>query len=121
MDLEDIGSSASTALLCHINRPSMNFKQPSHPHSGGDWFSPHNISVHGDNTPGFRRNRNVMVVRLKRKAATGPANEGIYCCLAEDRDLVNKTKCAGVYSKSGGTFMLATIFLVVYQVTEKLF
>ena len=59
-----------------------------------------------------------MVVRLRQTAATGPANEGIYCCLAEDSDGVNKTKCAGVYNNSGGIiFMIATIFLVVYQVT----
>ena len=114
--LEDIGSSDSTALLCHTNRPNINLIQPSNPHSGGNWFSPSNIRVDGKNTPGFRRNRDVMVVRLKQTAVTGPANEGIYCCLAEDRDGVNKTKCAGIYSNSGG-IMITTIFLVVYQVT----
>ena len=61
-----------------------------------------------------------MVVRLKQTAATGPANEGIYCCLAGDRDGVIRRKCAGVYNNSGGIFMMATIFLVVYQVTEKM-
>ena len=113
MALEDIGSSDSTALLCHTNRPNINLKKPSHPHSGGNWFSPSNIRVDGKNTPGFRRNRGVMVVRLKQTAETGPANEGIYCCSAKDSNGVNKTKCAGVYNKSGGIFIITTNFLVV--------
>ena len=96
LSVEDIGSSDSTALLCHINR------QPSYYslHSGGNWFTPNDVRINGDNTPGFTRNRGPMVVRLR--ASAGLADEGIYCCFATDRDSVMQRMCAGIYKNSGG-------------------
>ena len=67
----DIGSTDDTALLCHTNEPSRR-------DSEGDWFAPNGTKV-GTYTdsiprdvPGFGRNRDPHVVRLKRSSDGTP-------------------------------------------------
>ena len=68
VEISDIGSSDTTALLCHTNRPASGGTN-----SGGDWFTPDGIRV-GDpgstDVPGFERNRGPMVVRLRRSVSS---------------------------------------------------
>ena len=74
MEISDVGSTDDFALLCHTNFPP----PPGSPHSGGDWFAPGGTRVDGTAVPGVTRNRDPMVVRLKRASGTPP--EGIYEC-----------------------------------------
>ena len=100
----DIGSTDSTALLCHTNRTATLGppENPENQHSGGDWFAPDGTRVDGTDVPGFRRKRGRMVVRLLRNTATDPPAEGIYDCVVEDDTLTPQTVYVGLYNSGGG-------------------
>ena len=89
MTIGKIGSTDDTALLCHTNNPP----SPGNVTSGGDWFGPNGTRVLGEHehgVPGFVRNRDPYVVRLKRsKSMIQP--EGVYKCVIQDDTLVNQT------------------------------
>ena len=100
VEISDIGSSDTTALLCHTNRhPS-----PGRYISGGDWFVPDGTrvgSIGSTDVPGFERNRGPMVVRLRRNSNTAP-DEGIYQCSVHDAAETHKRAYVGLYSTGGG-------------------
>ena len=104
-----IGSTNDTALICHTNRPT------SGANSGGDWFGPNGMVVGGltNNVPGFRRNRNPMIVRLYRNTATDPPLEGIFHCEVEDDTFTQQTVYVGLYNSGGGMNLLPTGYLAV--------
>ena len=97
--ITDIGSTDNASLICHTNRPAT----LSNPHSGGDWFAPDETRVNKDAVPGFRRNRDLMIVRLLRNTATDLPSEGIYHCLVEDDTFTKQTVYVGLYNTGGGT------------------
>ena len=74
VDINDIGSTGDTALLCKTNRP------PFGPTFGGHWFAPDGTRLGGADVPEFTRNRGRMVVRLKRSPYGGVPAEGVYQC-----------------------------------------
>ena len=97
--MDDIGSTDDTALLCHTNEPSRH-------DSEGDWFAPSGTKV-GNYTdsiprdvPGFGRNRDPHVVRLKR-SSDGTPPEGVYKCVVNDTTDINQTVYVGIYSLNG--------------------
>ena len=97
--ISDIGSTDDTALICHTNRPAT---VSNNANSGGDWFAPDGTRVNNNDVPGFRRNRDPMIVRLFRNTATDPPSEGIYHCLVEDDTLTEQTVYVGLYNSKGG-------------------
>ena len=99
--ISDIGSTDDTALICHTNRPAT---LNNNAHSGGDWFAPDNKRVDGNAVPGFRRNRDPMMVRLIRNTATDPPSEGVYHCLVEDNMLTAHTVHVGLFNSRGGIY-----------------
>ena len=99
--ISDIGSTDNTALLCHTNKPAT-LGTTARPHSGGDWFAPDQSEVSGTVVPGFRRNRDPMVVRLLRNTATVAPAEGIYDCVIEDYIFLTQTVYVGLYNSGGG-------------------
>ena len=101
--ISDIGSTDDTALICHTDRPPTN----NRPHSGGDWVSPDNNRVDGNDVPGFRRNRGPMMVRLLRNSntATDPPSDGIYQCLVEDNTRSIQVVYVGLYHTGGGIIL----------------
>ena len=102
MVISDIGSTTSTALLCHTNRPTY----PYSPHSGGDWYASNGERVGSIGTtdvPGFERNRGPMVVRLLRNTGTGTPPQGIYQCLIMDADGNYSIVRVGLYNDGEGT------------------
>ena len=68
--------------------------------SGGDWYGPGGTRVDGNDVPGITRNRDPMVVRLKR--TTGTAPEGIYRCSVEDAASTLQTVYVGLYNTGRG-------------------
>ena len=93
----DIGSTEDTALICNTNRPAT-LGTNSHPHSGGDWFTPNSLTVNYNvNAPGFRRNRGPMIVRLITQS-TGTEPDGIYHCVVEDDTFTQQSVYVGLYS-----------------------
>ena len=94
--ISDIGFSDNTALLCNTNCPA------SGDNSGGDWLAPDQTRLAGTDVPGFRRNRDPMVVRLLRNTATDPPAEGIYHCVIEDDTLTAQAVHVGLYNSGGG-------------------
>ena len=98
VETSDIGSSDSTALLCHTNRPA------SGANSGGDWFAPVGTRVRGTDVPGFERNRSPMVVRLRRSTSGSAPNEGIYQCTMNEQGAIDPTRLyVGLYNDGRGT------------------
>ena len=100
MDIRHIGSTDNTALLCITNRPPPSGSAIS----GGDWFAPDGTRVGGTDSydvPGFGRNRDPMVVRLKRNVGTGPAAEGLHYCVVLDNTQTNQTVYVGLYNGGG--------------------
>ena len=102
VEISDIGSSDTTALLCHTNRPA------SGANSGGDWFAPDGTRVGGPGStdvPGFGRNRGPMVVRLRRSNSGSPV-QGIYQCTIYEDTLISPTKYyVGLYNTGGGSYI----------------
>ena len=95
MVIDDIGSTESTALLCHTNRPP----PFGSVHSGGDWFAPDETRVNQNDVPGFTRVRGSMVVRLTQ--STGDPAQGIYRCEVNDNTETKRTVYVGLYSDGG--------------------
>ena len=119
VEISDIGSSDTTALLCHTNRPA------SGANSGGDWFAPDGTRVGGPGStdvPGFERNRGPMVVRLRRSTSTTP-DEGMYYCTVYDITGTLQTVYVGLYNTGRGitkkdclaSLTSCTIFLLYPQ------
>ena len=103
--ISDIGSIGDTALICHTNRPATITDIAGYNNSGGDWFAPNGMPVGGiyaRSVPGFRRNRDPMMVRLLRNTGTDTPSEGIYHCLVEDDTLTEQTVYVGLYNSGGG-------------------
>ena len=96
VEIGDIGSNDDSALLCHTNFPP----PPGSPTSGGDWFAPDGTRVDGTAVPGVTRNRDPMVVRLKR--ASGDPPEGIYRCTIEDATSTVQMVYVGLYNTGKG-------------------
>ena len=100
--ISGIGSTVSTALLCHTNRPAT---FDNNRHSEGNWFAPDGTRVghiRSTDVPGYMRNRGSMVVRLLRNTDTDPPAEGIYRCVIEDATLQEWTVYVGLYKNGGG-------------------
>ena len=95
--ISDIGYTDDTALLCITNHPPPTNSTTS----GGNWFVPNGTRVPNEGVPGFVRNRDPMVVRLKRNTATGTAAEGIYDCGVKDNTESNRTVYVGLYNEGG--------------------
>ena len=98
--INDIGSSDTTALFCHTNRPP----PPGSAHSGGDWFAPDGdrVGAADSDVPGFERNRGPMVVRLRSSSGSAP-DEGIYQCVIYEQGVIDTTKVyAGLYNSGRG-------------------
>ena len=88
VNISDIGSTTDTALLCYTNLPP----PPGEADSGGDWFAPDGM-VLGESS---EIERGPMVVKLR----SVHNNEGIYKCVVQDRNMINKTVYVGLYSSS---------------------
>ena len=97
VEISDIGFTDDSALLCHTNRPP----PPGSANSGGDWFAPNGDRV-GSNppVPGFTRNRDSMVLRLKRTSGDPP--EGIYRCSLLDNTSEVIHLYVGLYNSGQG-------------------
>ena len=93
VEISRIGSTDDSALLCHTNRP------PDGAHSGGDWLAPDGNRVFDTDVPGVTRNRDPMVVRLRRTSGDPP--EGIYQCTIDDA-LTPQIVHVGLYNTGGG-------------------
>ena len=116
VEISDIGSSDTTALLCHTNRPP----PPGSATSGGDWFAPDGTRVGGEGSadvPGFGRNRGPMVVRLRRRTSGSAPVEGIYRCTISDASETYQTAYVGLYTTGGG--MSIVIILKDYFTATK--
>ena len=99
VNISDIGSSDTTALLCHTNRPP----HPGSVTSGGDWFAPDGYrvgNIASTDVP-FLRNRGPMVVRLRRNNDSDP-DDGIYQCSVNDATETTQSVYVGLYSTGGG-------------------
>ena len=97
VEISGIGFTDASALLCHTNIPP----PPGSPTSGGDWWAPNGTRVSGTAVPGFTRNRDPMVVRLKRSTGGTPA-EGIYRCTINDAASTPQMVYVGLYTTGGG-------------------
>ena len=98
VEISDIGSSDTTALLCHTNRPA---------DIGGHWFAPDGDRV-GEvgsigGVPGFQRSRDPMLVRLRRNSGT--PDEGIYWCGVNDATDTPQTVYVGLYNSGRGMYI----------------
>ena len=101
VEISDIGSSDTTALLCHTNRPP----PPWSAISGGNWFAPDGTRIGGigsTDVPGFVRNRGPMVVRLRRRTSGSAPDDGIYQCLVNDATETIQSVHVGLYITGGG-------------------
>ena len=96
VDISDIGSTGSTALLCHTNYIRTGT------HSGGDWFTPNGTRINEDDVKGLTRNRGSKVVRLKK--TTGLPPEGMYWCSIEDASSTMQTIFVGLYNHGRGMY-----------------
>ena len=103
MNISDIGSPDDTALLCITDLPP----STGSTNSGGNWFAPDGTRV-GDagynDVQGFVRNRDPMVVRLKRNTATDPPAEGMYYCEVMDNTETEQRVYVGIYHNGGGMY-----------------
>ena len=72
--ISDIGFNDNDALLCVTNHPGTP--------TLGNWYAPDGTRVYRTDVPGVIRNRDPMVVRLRRTSGTAP--EGMYGCLIAD-------------------------------------
>ena len=103
VEISDIGiSDDDTALLCHTNRPP----PPGSAQSGGDWHAPDGTEVGSfgsTDIPGFRRDRDPMLVRLIR--TSGTPDEGIYQCDVTDVTETPQTVYVGLYNTGGGMYI----------------
>ena len=114
--ISGIGTTDDTALLCNTNyRPS---DDSGDVFSGGNWYAPDNTRV-GDivsnDVPGFRRNRNLGVLRLIRNASSNPA-EGIYHSEIQDNTNTVQIFYVGLYNNGeGGSFYVYRLMFTSYN------
>ena len=94
MDIDDIGSTDDTALLCHTNSPL---------HPDGDWLAPNGTRVDGIAVEGLTRNLGSMVLTLKR--TTGNPPEGIYLCFLKDNTSIFQSTYVGLYYSARGSYI----------------
>ena len=73
MEIGDIGTTNSEALICHTDRPASN----GNANPEGGWFAPDG----DDSVPGFRINKAHMIIRLL--SGSGTPAQGIYHCSIE--------------------------------------
>ena len=100
--ISDIGSTASTGLICNTDRPAT----VDNRHSGGEWFAPDTTRVNSNAVPGFIRNRGPMEMRLFRSTTDSrPPAEGIYHCEIQDATFTKQTVYVGLYNSGGGAYM----------------
>ena len=101
VEISNIGSNDTTALLCHTNRPPPDGSA----NSGGNCFATDGDRV-GDpgstNVPGFERTRVPMLVGLRRNS--GAPDEGIYHCEVNDAAVTPETVYVGLYNTGEGIF-----------------
>ena len=90
VEIDDIGSTDDTALLCHTNRPP---PTPGCANSGGDWFAPDRTRVYSTYVPGIIRVRGPMV---------GDPREGIYRCSLLDNTSTVIHLYVGLYNSGQG-------------------
>ena len=70
--------------------------------SGGECFAPSSDIILRNNIPGLKRNRDPMILRLIRNAATGLPPEGIYTCVIKDDTFAEHTVYVGIYNRQEG-------------------
>ena len=58
--------------------------------------------VGSTDVPGFERNRDAMVLRLRRMTTGTAADEGIYWCSVNDDEEIYHTIYVGLYNTGGG-------------------
>ena len=95
VDISDIGSSNTDALLCNTDGSS----------SEGNWHAPDGTTVGNLGTtavPGFERNRGSMVVRLRK--TSGAPDEGIYWCRVMDATTIFQIEYVGLYNTGRGIY-----------------
>ena len=112
VEISDIGSSDTTALLCHTNRPV----PAGSTHSGGDWFTPDRDRVEtlgSTALPGFEMNRGPMLVKLKR--TSGTPDEGIYHCDVNDAAETPQTVYVGLYNTGAGMYIVTSLLCHTYH------
>ena len=108
VNISDIGSSDTTALLCHTNKPAHYGGN-----SGGDWFAPDGTRVGGigsTDVPGFERNRGPTVVRLRRRTSGSAPDEGIYQCRINDATDASQIEYVGLYNEGGGKYVTIMVY-----------
>ena len=111
VEISDIGSSDTDALLCHTNRPP----PIGDVSSGGHWFAPDGDRVGNIGSPGFGRNKAPMLVRLRRTTGTA-ADEGIYRCDVNDATETSQSVYVGLYSTGRGMYVhTATLLGLTYH------
>ena len=106
VDINSIGNTDKSGLLCHTNRPS----SPSYRNSGGDWFGPDKARI--SRVLGFETNKGPMVVRLLRN--TGIPVEGIYSCVIPDKTGTMQTIFVGLYNDAGIHFNVTSLSLYIH-------
>ena len=112
--INGIGTTDDTALLCNTNYRPLNSGVVF---SGGNWYAPDNTRV-GDivsnDVPGFRRNRNLGVLRLIRNASSNPA-EGIYHSEIQDNTNIVHILYVGLYNNGGGGSFYVDFMFTCYN------
>ena len=104
VEIGNIGSSNTDALLCHTVGSS----------SGGGWFAPDGTKVGGigsTDVAGFERNRGPLVVRLRK--TSGTSDEGIYRCTVRNAADTFQSVYVGLYNMGdmgGGCTYNGTVF-----------
>ena len=94
MEIGDIGSTNTDALICHTDRPASN----GNTNPEGDWFAPDGDS----NVPGFMVKKAPMIIRLL--SGSGAPAQGIYHCSIEvqsDHGMLQSVY-VGLYHSGGG-------------------
>ena len=117
VEISNIGSSDSTALLCHTNRSV----SPGHSNSGGDWFAPDGTKVesfHSTDVPGFVRTRGPMLVRIRK--TRGDPDEGIYWCDVNDATETPQTVYVGLYNTGRGihTHIIQPFYCSLHKLSQ---
>ena len=99
MEISDIGSSDTTALLCHTNRPPP-YGGTS---SGGEWFAPNGTRVGGldSDVPEFDGIRGPMVLRLRRRTTSTIAEGDNWCTVNDDAGKAH-TVHVGLFNSTEG-------------------
>ena len=96
VEISEIGSTDTTALLCRNNCVLCSDSYQS----GENWFAPSRTAVNFDYVPGFISNRGRNVIRLKR--INGTPAEGIYSCSIQNAAPTIHTVYVGLYNSGKG-------------------